>query len=278
MRNIFSVDVEDYFHPSEVQRSISSGQWDSLDRRVVPNTQTVLHLLARHNTRATFFILGWVAEKEPALVKEIASAGHEIGCHSFSHRLVYDLTPDEFAADTTRACDAIEAACSIRPRIYRAPSYSITQRSTWALETLVRLGFTHDSSIYPVRHDRYGIPGFPRHASVLETPAGRIVEVPPAAVELSPGENIPVGGGGYLRMLPYRYTAAGIRTLNHIDQIPACIYIHPWELDRAQPKIARGAISRLRTYLGLAAFERKTSRLLQDFEFGPLGEIIPAVQ
>jgi polysaccharide deacetylase family protein (PEP-CTERM system associated) len=278
VRNIFSVDVEDYFHPSEVQRSIPSTRWDSIDRRVANNTRTILDLLARNNTRATFFILGWVAEKEPALVREIASAGHEIGCHSFWHRLVYDLTSEEFAADTTRACDAIEAACGSRPRIYRAPSYSITQRSTWALEVLARLGFTHDSSIYPVHHDRYGIPGFPRHASVLETAAGRIVEVPPAAVELKPGTNIPVGGGGYLRMLPYRYTAAGIRTLNHIDQIPACIYIHPWELDHSQPKVAQGAISRLRTYLGLADFERKTSRLLQEFEFGPLGEIIPSVQ
>lgn len=278
MRNIFSVDVEDYFHPSEVQRSIPSSSWESMDRRVARNTRTVLDLLARHNTRATFFILGWVAEKEPDLIREIASAGHEIGCHSFWHRLVYDLTPEEFAADTTLACDAIEAACSIRPRIYRAPSYSITQRSIWALEVLARLGFTHDSSIYPIHHDRYGIPGFPRHASILETAAGRIVEVPPAAVELRPGTCVPVGGGGYLRMLPYRYTAAGIRTLNHIDSIPACMYIHPWELDRSQPKIARGALSRLRTYLGLAAFERKTSRLLSEFEFGPLGEIIPAVQ
>lgn len=278
MRNILTVDVEDYFHPTEVQRTVAQSSWGQLPRRVASTAGLVLDLLARHNTRATFFILGWVAEKEPALVNEIAAAGHEIGCHSFWHRLVYDLTPQEFAADTVLACDAIEAACGIRPRVYRAPSYSITGRSTWALGVLAELGFTHDSSIYPIHHDRYGIPGFPRQASVLETDHGRIVEVPPAAVELRPGWNLPVGGGGYLRMLPYSYTAAGVRTLNHIDRMPANLYIHPWELDKDQPRIAQGRIARLRTYLGLAAFERKTSRLLSDFEFGPLGEIVPAVQ
>jgi len=278
VRNILTVDVEDYFHPTEVQRTVAQSSWGQLPRRVASTAGLVLDLLARHNTRATFFILGWVAEKEPALVNEIAAAGHEIGCHSFWHRLVYDLTPQEFAADTVLACDAIEAACGIRPRVYRAPSYSITGRSTWALGVLAELGFTHDSSIYPIHHDRYGIPGFPRQASVLETDHGRIVEVPPAAVELRPGWNLPVGGGGYLRMLPYSYTAAGVRTLNHIDRMPANLYIHPWELDKDQPRIAQGRIARLRTYLGLAAFERKTSRLLSDFEFGPLGEIVPAVQ
>jgi len=247
-----------------------------MPRRVAPSTRTLLELLARHDTRATFFILGWVAEKEPALVKEIASAGHEIGCHSFWHRLVYDLTPEEFAADTKLACDAIEAACGIRPHIYRAPSYSITERSFWALEILAQLGFTHDSSIYPIRHDRYGIPGFPRHASLLHTVHGPLIEVPPASVELRPGWNVPVGGGGYLRMLPYRYTAAGIRTLNYIDLIPANVYVHPWELDKEQPRIAQGRVSRLRTYLGLSAFERKVSRLLSEFEFGPLGEAAPS--
>ncbi len=278
MRNIFSVDVEDYFHPSEVQRSVAPSTWDGMARRVASTTQIVLDLLERHDVRATFFILGWVAEKEPSLIRAIASAGHEIGCHSYWHRLVYDLTPEEFAEDTTRACDAIESACGTRSRVYRAPSYSITERSLWALDILAGLGFTHDSSIYPVSHDRYGIPDFPRGATVRQTGNGPILEVPPAAVEMKPGKNIPVGGGGYLRMLPYRYTAAGIRTLNHQDGIPACIYIHPWELDHEQPKIAQGTISRLRTYFGLAAFERKVDRLLSEFEFGPLGEVVPRAQ
>jgi polysaccharide deacetylase family protein (PEP-CTERM system associated) len=277
VRNIFSVDVEDYFHPSEVQRSVPSSTWDQMPRRVGFTVHSILELLARHNTRATFFILGWVAETEPALVREIAAAGHEIGCHSFWHRLVYDLTPEEFAADTKQACDAIEAACGIRPTLYRAPSYSITDRSIWALGVLAQLGFTHDSSIYPIRHDRYGIPGFPRAASLLQTAHGPLIEVPPAAVELRAGWNVPVGGGGYLRMLPYRYTAAGIRTLNHVDGMPANVYIHPWEMDREQPRIAQGTISRLRTYLGLAAFERKVDRLLSEFEFGPLGETVAVV-
>jgi polysaccharide deacetylase family protein (PEP-CTERM system associated) len=270
MRNTISVDVEEYFHPSEVEKSVDAGQWTSLPSLVEPQTTRVLEIFDRHGVKGTFFVLGWVAQRHPALVREIAARGHEIACHSFWHRLVYNLTPAEFREDTLRAARAIEDACGITPRAYRAPSYSITERSMWALEILAECGFTHDSSIYPIKHDRYGIPGFSRHARTLSTPSGPIVEVPIATVKLSGQVIAPVGGGAYLRLLPYRYTAAGLRRINHRERQPACVYFHPWELDPGQPRLARGWVSRLRTYGGLRSMEGKLERLLSDFEFGAL--------
>jgi len=270
MLNVLSVDVEEYFHPAEVGASAS--QWLSLPSRVEFEVENVLELLDKHRVTATFFVLGWVAEHHPRIVREIARAGHEIGCHSHLHRLVYGLSPEEFREDTERACCAIEDACGITPRAYRAPSFSITSRSMWALEVLVENGFTHDSSIYPIVHDRYGIPGFGRHAQILDTPSGPIQEVPIATVLLNRHIS-PAGGGAYLRLLPYRYTAAGIRRVNEEEKKPACIYFHPWELDPDQPRLASGMVSRARTYRGLVGMERKLERLLTEFAFSSLGAV-----
>jgi polysaccharide deacetylase family protein (PEP-CTERM system associated) len=278
MRNTISVDVEEYFHPSEVQKSVHGDQWTSLPSLVEPQTRRVLEIFDRHGVKGTFFILGWVAQRQPALIREIAARGHEIACHSFWHRLVYDLKPAEFREDTRLAVRAIEDACGVTPRAYRAPSYSITRRSLWALEILAECGFTHDSSIYPIKHDRYGIPGFGRHAQTLSTPSGLIVEVPVATVRLSGRIIAPVGGGAYLRLLPYRYTAAGIRRINYRDQQPACMYFHPWELDPGQPRMASGRLSRLRTYGGLRSMTGKLERLLSDFEFTTLSAVYGAAQ
>jgi polysaccharide deacetylase family protein (PEP-CTERM system associated) len=276
MTNAISVDVEDYFHPTEVQAYVPMNLWDELPSRVVDSTRKVLDLFARHGVRGTFFILGWVADRFPALVREIAAAQHELGCHSFAHRLVYDMTPEEFRDDTLRAKTAIEQAAGISPLAYRAPSYSITERSLWALDILAECGFTHDSSIYPVDHDRYGIPGFPRHAHARPTKSGSIMEVPVAAVRMQFGCVAPVGGGGYFRLLPYRYTAAGIRRLNERERQPACIYFHPWELDNAQPRLAKSAVSKLRTYVGVGSMEGKLDRLLGEFSFSTLSAVYPA--
>lgn len=275
MLNALSIDVEDYFHPSEVQRRLPASEWSSLPSRVTANTDRILGLLDSHGITATFFVLGWVAEHHPELVRRIAGAGHEIGCHSYAHQLVYDLTPEKFRADTEAACHAIRDACGVIPRTYRAPSYSITNRSLWALDVLAALGFTHDSSIYPVAHDRYGIPGFPRHAHFVHTPHGPITEVPVATAALSRHHAAPVGGGAYLRLFPYRYTAAGIRSLN-AEGLPACVYFHPWELDAAQPRLNIGFVSRLRTYTGIAGMASKLDRLLAEFPFAPLSTVYPA--
>jgi polysaccharide deacetylase family protein (PEP-CTERM system associated) len=279
MLNTISVDLEDYFHPTEIQNelqgSVPATEWQRLPSRIEPATEACLELFERRGVRATFFVLGWVAAEHPALVARIAKAGHEIACHSFWHRLVYDLSPEEFRRDTLDAVEAIEAACGRRPTAYRAPSYSITNRSFWALDVLAGLGFTHDSSIYPIVHDRYGIPGFPRKPQLMKSPAGAVMEVPVATVRLPGGRITPIGGGGYLRLLPYRYTAAGLRRLHREEGQPAMLYFHPWDMDPDQPRMARGRIARLRTYLGLSTMAAKLDRLLGEFSFAPLKEVFP---
>lgn len=276
--NIISVDVEEYFHPSEVQRWVDKSQWEALPSRVERSTRRVLELMSRRGALGTFFILGWVAEHFPGLVREIAAAGHEIGCHGYAHRLVYEMTPEEFRRDTLLAVEAIASACGVRPSAYRAASSSITPQSFWALDILAECGFTHDSSVYPVRHDRYGIPGFRRYPSRTPVAGGSIVEVPIATVELAPGCVAPVGGGAYLRLFPYRYMAAGIRRLNMVERQPACVYLHPWELDAGQPRLARSLLARVRTYSSLDSMQAKVERLLTEFPFAPLGAVCSTVE
>jgi polysaccharide deacetylase family protein (PEP-CTERM system associated) len=276
MLNILTVDLEEYFHPTELQAVVAPGAWNSLTSRVDLQTNIVLDMLDEHNIKSTFFVLGWVAEKSPRLIQRIVNRGHEIGCHSYAHQLVYDLTPDEFRADLDRAVNCIGDACGVRPRVYRAPSYSITEKSLWALSILVEHGFTHDSSIYPIRHDRYGIPNIGRHVQTVRTQSGPIREIPIATVKFASGRVAPVGGGGYLRLLPYCYTAAGVRRINQEEKQPACLYFHPWEIDIDQPKLASGTLSRLRTYTGLRGMRSKLERLMTDFQFTTLTSVQPA--
>jgi polysaccharide deacetylase family protein (PEP-CTERM system associated) len=278
MLNALTIDLEEYFHPTEVQTSAGFDQWTLLPSRLADETNILLDLLDRRRVKATFFVLGWVAKHRPSIVRGILNRGHEIGCHSFAHQLVYNLTPHQFRQDAIHAIKAIQDACGVTPRSYRAPSYSVTQKSMWALEILVDCGFTHDSSIYPISHDRYGIPGFPRHSHEIQTASGPILEVPIATVELAPGNVAPVGGGAYLRLLPYAYTAAGIRRINQQDNEPACVYLHPWELDADQPRMARGLIPQLRTYTGLKSMPGKVDRLLRDFSFSSISAVYPVQQ
>jgi len=275
MTNALSIDLEEYFHPSELGISPDAGRWGAMPSRVERQTHEVLALLNRHSVSATFFVLGWVAERHPGLVLQIRNAGHEIACHSYAHRLIYDLTPAAFREDTKKAVTAIEDACGVRPTAYRAPSYSITDRSLWALEVLVECGFTRDSSIYPIAHDRYGIRGFNRFAHEIRTPSGTIYEIPMATARLNKRRVAPVAGGGYLRLLPYRYAAAGIRRLNLQEQQPACCYFHPWEIDPGVPCLTNSRISRWRTYSGLSGMREKLGRLLTDFRFSTLSAAFP---
>jgi polysaccharide deacetylase family protein (PEP-CTERM system associated) len=278
MLNAITVDVEDYFHPTEIQAYVAAAEWHALPSRVEQTTMRVLELFARHETHGTFFVLGWVARRCPRLIREIAAQGHEIGCHSYAHRLVYELNPDQFRTDTIEAQGAISDACGLMPRIYRAPSYSITERSWWALDVLASCGFTHDSSVVPISHDRYGVPGFGRFAQVLTTSSGPLIEVPVATARISSNRISPVGGGAYLRLLPYRYTAAGIRSVNRHDERPACVYFHPWEIDEDQPRLAKKFLARIRTYTGLGGMYAKLDRLLSEFQFSTLGAVYPADQ
>lgn len=275
--NAMTVDVEDYFHVSAFADVVRADEWNSLESRVCRNTERLLDLFAAVNVRATFFVLGWVAERFPDLVRRIQAQGHELASHSYDHGLVYDKTPDGFRADLRRARAAIADAAGVEVTGYRAPSYSVVERSLWALDVLVEEGYSFDSSIYPIRHDRYGIPDWPRHIACLERAGGRLWELPGSTVRHL-GMNMPMGGGGYFRLLPYGWTSAGIRRLNHVEGRPAIFYLHPWEIDPAQPRLNAGFVSRFRHYRNLDQTESRLVQLLQEFRFGTIGEVLASVR
>lgn len=264
--NVFSVDVEDYFHVEAFSDVVDRAKWDAYPCRVEDNTRRLLDLADKLNRRGTFFILGWVAERYPSLVREIVSRGHEPACHSYWHRLIYKLTPAEFREDTLRAKSVIEQAAGVPVYGYRAPSYSITARSLWALDVLAEAGFRYDSSIFPINHDIYGIPDAPRFPFRVETPSGELVEYPITTFRLIGDRNLPVGGGGYLRIFPFWYTKMGFRKVR-AEALPLIVYIHPWEIDPEQPRLAGRFKSRLRHYTNLSKTEARLSRLLQLDEF-----------
>ena len=273
MRNALTIDLEDYFHVGAYAGRVSLEDWDTYPSRVAQNTDRLLDLLDRHACRATFFVLGWVAEKKPEVVARVAAAGHEIACHSLLHRRVFDLTPQEFREDTRRAKAVIEDASGKTVVGYRAPSFSITKKSVWALDILVEEGFQYDSSIFPVDHPSYGIPAAPRTPFWIGTPSGRIVEFPMPTLAIGSARS-PIGGGAYLRLLPYPYTRWSIRYLNRQENSPVCVYLHPWELDPQQPRMGGNLSARARHYFGLRGTESKLKKLLRDFEFCPLGALI----
>jgi polysaccharide deacetylase family protein (PEP-CTERM system associated) len=266
--NALTVDVEDYFHVSALAPNIHRDSWNSRESRVVDNTRRMLALFGQFDVRGTFFVLGWVAERYPQLIKEIAAGGHEIACHGFSHRLVYEQSPKEFREETLRSKNMLEDITGTTVLGYRAASYSIVRRSLWALDILVELGFAYDSSIFPVRHDRYGIPDAQRAPHRMTTPAGRsIVEWPLAAATIL-GFRLPVAGGGYFRLLPYWLSRWGLASINRRDQQPFIFYLHPWEIDPAQPRVPASWLSRFRHYTNLGKCEERLRRLLGHFQFG----------
>src|SRR5713226_1128812 len=260
MKNALTVDLEDYFHVSAYASKVRLEHWDSYPRRVAHNTERPLELLAQHKCQATFFVLGWVAEKKPEVVARVAAAGHEIACHSLLHRRIFDLTPQEFREDTHRAKAVIEDATGKQVVGYRAPSFSVTRRSYWALEILVEEGFRYDSSIFPVEHPSYGIPDAPRTPYWINTASGRILEFPMSTLAIGSMRS-PIGGGAYLRLLPYSYTLWAIRNLNRLENLPVCVYVHPWEIDSQQPPMGGSLSARARHYLGLRGTETKLMKL-----------------
>ena len=271
--NAMTVDVEDYFHVSAFASVVSPTNWERYESRVVRNTERLLDIFEAAGVRATFFVLGWVAERFPLLVQRIQRDGHELASHSYDHGLVYDKTPETFRADLRRARAAIEDAAGVRVQGYRAPSYSITERSLWALDVLVSEGYQFDSSIYPIRHDRYGIPSWQRHIHVVSRPGGSLVELPGSTVRHL-GTNLPMGGGGYFRLLPYWWTSRGIEALNEEERRPAIFYLHPWEIDPDQPRLNAGPLSRQRHYYNLHRTEARLRRLLREFRFGTVSCVL----
>lgn len=272
MLNALTIDVEDYYMVSAFSDVIRFEDWPLHESRVEASTMTVLDLLDEYGLKATFFVLGWVAERNPGIVSEISRRGHELASHSYRHRLAYELSTKEFREDTRRSKRLIEDITGQKVSGYRAPSYSVTAKSFWALEALLEEGFTYDSSIFPIRHDRYGIPGFKRFAEKISNGAGEILEIPLSTVRVF-GNNIPIAGGGYLRFLPVKFIEWGIRSINDKDSQPAVIYLHPWELDPGQPKIKGKLTSVLRHNMNMDKTSSKLRRLLESFRFGPIREV-----
>lgn len=275
--NILTVDLEDWFVVENLKQEISSDQWDQFPSRIEDTTHRLLELFEKYNVRATFFILGWIAEKFPALTSEIASLGHEIACHSFSHMRVDQLGEKAFREDTQRAMDVIANASGIMPIGYRAPSWSINSSIPWAFEILADLEFKYDSSIFPIKHDIYGEPSAPRRIYRKKLESGRtIFEIPASTIKLF-GKNIPVCGGGYLRHSPYWYTAKMVRKLNEENQ-PAVVYMHPWELDEEQPRVeGLSMFQKFRQYGSISILQKKIEKLLSEFDFIPAADYVNIV-
>lgn len=273
MLNALTIDVEDYFHPTAMQATVAPPAWDTLPARVEGNTQRILDLLDEHRVSATFFVLGWVAERWPGLVDEIARRGHEVACHGYAHRLVYELGPARFRDDVERSKRLLEDRLGTAIDGFRAASYSIVPSTPWAFDILIAQGFRYDSSVFPIRHDLYGFPTFNRFAVRVRRPAGEIVEIPASTVRLF-GTNWPVAGGGYFRFLPFALTCAAIRHLNARAGAPAVVYLHPWEFDVDQPRLPAGATARIRQYTNLHRTEPRARLLLQRFRFAPIRQAL----
>lgn len=278
---LLTVDVEDYFHVQAFADVVERVTWDQYPSRVEANTRRLLDLFDEFHARATFFILGWVAERFPGLVREIVERGHEPACHSYWHRLIYTLTPQQFRDDTRQAKTVIEQAAGVAVLGYRAPSYSVTTKLQWALDELVEAGFTYDSSIFPIRHDIYGMHDAPRFPFRFATGAGELLEYPLTTFRVL-GQNLPVGSGGYLRILPGWYTRQGLQRAQH-DGILPIISIHPWEVDPEQPRIRGRLRSRLRHYTNLGKTPARLRHLLdqgsfQGFMGSEIAETVRVVQ
>jgi len=273
VRNALTVDVEDYFQVSAFADSIDPDEWDKHPLRVENNTNRLLDLFDEYQVKATFFILGWVAERKPGLVTEIAKRGHEVACHGYSHQLVYEQPPDVFQQETIRAKAIIEDIIQQPVLGYRAASYSITEKSQWALDILAECGFVYDSSIFPVRHDRYGMPDTPKHPYLLKTEEGRsIVEFPLSTAKIF-NYRLPVAGGGYFRLYPYWLSKAGLKQINN-QQKPFIFYLHPWEVDPDQPRISASRFSRFRHYNNLDKCESRLRSLMTDFRFATTRDVL----
>lgn len=273
MLNALTIDVEDYFMVSAFADVVKFEEWSKYESRVERNTQRVLDLLDEYCVKATFFILGWVAEHYPELIREIHRRGHEVACHGYNHRLAYDLSLKEFREDTKKAKALIEDIIGEAIKGYRAASYSIIKRSLWPLDILIEEGFAYDSSIFPIYHDRYGYPEFGRFPQVIKRDvAGEILEIPLSTIRIF-GKNVPIAGGGYLRLFPIRFIEWSIHALNKKEEQPAIIYFHPWEIDPEQPKIYGNSLLTFRHYINIHKSFFKIKRLLNSFRFGPIREI-----
>jgi polysaccharide deacetylase family protein (PEP-CTERM system associated) len=273
MHNALTFDVEEYFQVEAFSSVIRKEQWDAYPSRVADSTRRLLDLLARRAVRATFFVLGWVAARHIALVRDIGAAGHELACHGYAHRPIYTMTPDAFREDVRRGKRAVEDAAGTPVLGYRAPTFSVVKNCLWALEILAQEGFVYDSSIFPIIHDRYGIRDAHRFPHQVSLAHGALVEFPITTVQIA-GHRLPLCGGGYFRLAPYRLVRAGLHRVNRHEGKPAIVYLHPWEMDPGQPRAPVGYLTRLRHSVNIHRTAAKLERLLADFPFAPVGEVL----
>ncbi|MER3424401.1 MAG: polysaccharide deacetylase family protein [Nitrospiraceae bacterium] len=271
-----TVDVEDYFHVSAFDGVVRMEDWPGCESRVERNTEKMLNLLADAKVRATFFILGWVAERHPSIVKKIQGEGHEIASHGYGHQVLTAMTREQFRRDIRRAKGILEDLTG-RPVLgYRAPSFTIMRETWWALPILVQEGFVYDSSIFPIRHDRYGVPDANPLCHRVETATGPLWEIPPSTLSVM-GIRMPIAGGGYFRLIPYRLLRRLLRYAETAGN-PLVMYFHPWELDPDQPRFNAPMLSRFRHYVNLHKTECRFIQLLRDFCFGPIRETIAPIR
>ena len=274
MLNALTIDVEEWFQVSALEHLVPFHRWDEQVSRVEYGMHRLLTVLEAAHVRATCFVLGWVAERHPELVKALHRAGHEIACHGYRHRLAYRMTPEAFTEDARRAKAILEDLIGEPVQGFRATSFSVVASTQWVLERLVQLGFRYDSSVFPIAHDRYGMPRARRFPHWVSTPSGPIVEAPLATVRIG-GWNLPIAGGGYLRHWPLDLIRWGIRRVNGKERQPVVLYVHPWELDPGQPRLpGMGWAARVRHYRNLHRTEARLQCLLREFSFGTLREVL----
>ena len=272
--NAMTVDVEDYFQVQAFAACIDRGSWDSIPCRVEANTDRILEQLARAGVSATFFTLGWVADRYPGLVQRIVAAGHELASHGYGHQLVHTLTPAAFREDLLRARGVLQDRGGVAVAGYRAPTFSIGPRNPWAFEVIEETGHAYSSSIYPVKHDLYGVPDAPRFP--YRPGPGALLEIPMTTVQVA-GRNMPIAGGGYFRLMPYWLYRAALRRFNRRDRKSGVFYFHPWEIDPAQPRVRQASrASRFRHYVNIAAMPGRLERLLRDFNWGRMDQVFAA--
>jgi polysaccharide deacetylase family protein (PEP-CTERM system associated) len=274
IRNALTVDVEEYFQVAAFERTIVRDSWDTTESRVEFSTGRVLDLFEAQGVRGTFFVLGWIAERHPGLVRRIVKDGHELASHGYDHTRVHNFTPEQFRADVVRTKALLEDIGGVQVRGYRAPSYSINAKNLWALDVLQETGHVYSSSIYPIRHDLYGMPDAPRFPFRFR-PDG-ILEIPVTTVRMG-GRNYPCGGGGYFRLLPYGAFRWMLARVNEQDRQSGLFYFHPWEVDPGQPRVDGAPLkSRFRHYLNLDSMSARLERLLGDFSWGRMDEVFGA--
>lgn len=268
--NAMTIDVEDYFQVSALEPYVRRDEWERMPRRVESNTGRILDLLSQRDIHATFFVLGWIAKRHPELVRRIAGEGHEVASHGYSHKRITEQSPIEFRDDVTRAKEVLEDITGMAVKGYRAPSYSIGRTTLWALDILEAVGYRYSSSIFPIRHDLYGMPDAPRFP--FHPGSGPLLEVPVTTIRLS-GRTLPCGGGGYFRLLPYASFKWALARVNRQEHRSGVFYFHPWEIDPAQPRVKAKLKSRFRHYVNLNRMEAKIIRLLDDFEWDRMDRV-----